>query len=153
MNLLGDVGLVLVGAGRFAGSHLAAAQPIGGALLLVGFPVVDFVRLHGIRVVLFVVDLTAGGILLAVDLLTLRTGELATVRCAIVVHLLVDVGLRALGAGGLAGSHLTAAQAVGDALVLIGFTVVGIVVAPNRAIGGRDGLRLRVLLRHLVIFV
>ena len=153
VNLLSDVGLVLVGPGRFAGSHLAAAQAVGGALLLVGFAVVDFVRLHGVPVVLFVVDLTAGGVLLAVDLLTLLTGELATVRLAIVVHLLVDVGLRALGAGRFAGSHLAAAQAVGDALVLIGFTGIGIVVAPDRAIGGRDGLRLRVLLRHLVICV
>src|SRR5580704_456406 len=131
VNLLGHRGLVLVGLGSFAGSHLAAAQAFGGALLLVGFPVVDFVRLHSVPVVVVVVDLAAGGILLAVDLLTLRTGELATVRLAIVVHLLVDVGLRLLSAGRLAGSHLAAAQAVGDALVLIGFTGIGIVVASD----------------------
>lgn len=153
VNLLGNIGLVLVGPGRFAGSHLAAAQPFGSALLLVSFPVIDFVRRDGIPVVLFVVDLAARGILLAVDLLTLRTGELATVRCTIVVHLLVNVGLRLLRAGRLAGSHLAAAQAVSDALVLIGFKGVGIVVAPRRAIGRRDGLRLRVLLGHLVIRV
>src|SRR5580658_1572194 len=140
VNLLGNRGLVRVGLGSFAGSHLAAAQPFGGALLLVGFPVIDFVRLHGIPVVLFVVDLTAGGVLLAVDLLTLRTGELVTVRFTIVVHLLVNVRLRLLGASSLAGSHLAAAQAVGDALVLISLAGIGIVVAPHRAIGRRDGL-------------
>jgi hypothetical protein len=98
-----------------------------------------------------VVDLAAGGVLLAVDLLTLLAGELAAVGFAVVVDLLVDVGLRALGAGRFAGSHLAAAQAVGDALVLVGLAGVGVVVAAGRAVGGRDGLRLRVLLRHLVI--
>src|SRR5580658_4979791 len=104
VHLLGDIGLVLIGPGRFAGSHLAAAQAFSGALLLVGFPVVDFVRRHGISVVLFVIDLTARGVLLAIDLLTLRTRELATVRFTIIVHLLVDVRLRLLSAGCFAGS-------------------------------------------------
>src|SRR5208337_452077 len=103
VNLLSDVGLVLVGPGRFARSHLAAAQPVGSALLLVGFPVVDFVRLHGIPVVLFVVDLTAGGILLIVDLLPLLTRELATIRLPVVVYLLVNIGLRVLSPGRFAG--------------------------------------------------
>ena len=153
MNLLGDIGLVAVGAGGFAGGHLAAAQAVGGALLLVGFAVVDFVRVHGVAVVLFVVDLTAGGVLLAVDLLTFLAGELAAVGDAIVMDLLVDVGLGALGAGRFAGGHLAAAQAVGDALVLIGLAGVGVVAAAGGAVGGRDGLRLRVLLRDLVIGV
>jgi hypothetical protein len=98
VNLLSDLGLVLVGPGCFTGSHLTTAQPLGSTLLLVGFPVVDLVRLHGIPVVLFVVDLTAGGILLIVDLFTLLPRELATVRLPVVVHLLVYVGLRTLGA-------------------------------------------------------
>src|SRR5580700_12082050 len=39
VNLLGDRSLILIRPGRFTGSHLAAAQAFGRALLLVGFPV------------------------------------------------------------------------------------------------------------------
>ena len=61
--------------------------------------------------------------------------------------------LRAFGARRFAGGHLAAAQAVGDALVLIGLAGVGVVVAAGGAVGRRNGLRLRVLLRDLVIGV
>src|SRR5271168_2155297 len=69
MNLLRGLGLGGVGLGRFAGSQLAATKAVGRTLLLVGFAVVHGVWLNGVAVVLVVVDLTAGGILLAVDLL------------------------------------------------------------------------------------
>lgn len=71
-----------VGQERSDTSCLSARNQLGGALLLVGFPTVDLVRLHGIPVVFQVVDLTAGGILLAIDLLALPFGELATIRLA-----------------------------------------------------------------------
>src|ERR1035438_877797 len=113
VDLLGDIRLIAVGAGRFAGGHLAAAQTLGGALLLIGFTIVDLVWPDGIAVVFLVVDLTACGVLLAIDLLTLLAGEMAAVGNAIVVNLLVDVGLRAVGAGCFARGHLATAQAVG----------------------------------------
>src|SRR5271154_671956 len=102
---------------------------------------------------LFVVDLPAGRVLFAVDLLLLLAGQLATVGGGVVGALLVDVRLCALGFGGFAGGHLTAAQAVGDALILIGFTRVGVVVFAGAAVGSRYRLRRRVLLRHLMISV
>src|ERR1035438_8465117 len=39
VNLLVDSGLVPVSPGGFSGSHLAAAQSVGGALLLVGLAI------------------------------------------------------------------------------------------------------------------
>ena len=93
-------------------------------------------------VVFLVVDLTAGSILLAVDLLTLLAGQLAAVRHAIVMYLLVDVRLRTIRASRFAGGHLAAAQAIGNALVLVRLAVVGIVVAAGRAVGCRNRLRL-----------
>jgi len=41
--------------------------------------------------VLFVVDLTAGAVLLAVDLLTFLASELPAIGGAIIVNLLIDV--------------------------------------------------------------
>jgi hypothetical protein len=79
MNLLVDSRLVLVRASRFSGGFLAAAQTLRSARLLVGFAVVDLIRLDRISVVVFVVDLAARPILLRIDLLTLLTCELATV--------------------------------------------------------------------------
>ena len=98
-----------------------------------------------------VVNLLARGILLAVDLLPLLVGELAAVcrrdRCGPADRLRTV----SVGAGRFTGGHLAAAQAVGNALVLIGFAIVGVVVAAGGAVSGRDGLRLRVLLRDLMI--
>ena len=123
--------LAAVRPGSFAGCHLPAAQTVCCTLLLVGLPVVDLVRSYCVRVVFFVVDLSAGVVLLAVDLLTFLTGQPATVGRAIVVYLLIDARLRAIGASRFAGGHLSTAQPVGNALVLIRFAVIGIVVAPD----------------------
>ena len=106
VDLLINTSLVAVGSGGLTGGHLAAAQAVGGALLLVGFPVVHFVRVDGVCVVLLVVDLAAGGVLFAVDLLALLAGQLSAVGGAIVVDLLVDPRLGAVGAGRFAGGHL-----------------------------------------------
>ena len=73
---------------------------------------------------LFVVDLFAIFVLLFVDLLFLLCVECAAVSGTVVVNLLGGLGLVCVGLGGLAGSHLTAAKAVGRALLLIGFAVV-----------------------------
>ena len=151
VDLLGHPRLIRIRAGRFTRGHLSAAQSVGSALLLVGFAVVHLVRSDRGPVVLLVVDLLAGRILLLVDLLLLLVGELAAVRHAIVMHLLIDLGLGALRAGGLTRGHLSAAQAVGDALVLIRFALVGVVLTSRTTVGGRDGLRLHMLLRDLMI--
>ena len=122
-----------------------------GSLLLVGFTVVDCVGSYRVGVVVLVVDLTAGVVLLAVDLLTFLVGEGAAVGDTVVVDLAVDVGLSAIGAGSFARGHLAGAETVGDALVLIGLAVVGVIGLSGRAVGGRDRLRLHVLLGDLVI--
>src|ERR1035438_5419463 len=74
VNLLGGFGLVAIGLGGFAGSHLTAAEAVGGALLLIGLAVVYGVGFDGVGIVFFVVDLPAGGVLFAVDLLALLAG-------------------------------------------------------------------------------
>ena len=71
-------------------------------------------------VVLLVVDLLAVLVLLAIDLGLLSFGQCAAVGGAFVVDLLGYAGLVGIGSGGFAGGHLAAAQAVGDALILIG---------------------------------
>ena len=106
VDLLIHVGLVGVGAGGFAGGFLTRAEPLGGALLLVGFTVVDFVGGYRVAVVVVVVNLAAGVVLLVVDLLPFLVGEGASVGDTIVVDLLVDVGLGAIGAGGFTRGHL-----------------------------------------------
>lgn len=135
VNLLGRLGLVGVGFGGLAGSHLTAMKAVRRALLLIGLAVVDGVGFDGVSVMFFVIDLTAGGVLLAVDLLFFLAGQLATVGSAIVVNLLVDLRLGSLGLGGFAGGHLTAAEPVGDALILIGFTCVRIITSASAAVG------------------
>ena len=151
VHLLVDAGLVGVGAGSFAGGFLTGAEALRGALLLVGFTVVDCVGTDRVGIVVFVVDLTAGVVLLAVDLLTFLVGEGASVGDTVVVDLLVDVGLGAIGAGSFARGHLAGAETVGNALVLICLAIVGVIGLPGRAVGGRDGLRLYVLLGDLVV--
>ena len=151
VHLLVYARLVGVSAGGFAGGFLTGAETLCGALLLVGFAVVNFVGPHGVGVVVVVVDLAASCVLLAVDLSALLVGEGATVGLAIAVDLVVDVGLGVVGAGGFARGHLAGAKAVGDALILICFTVVGVVGFAGRAVGGRDGLRGHALLGHLVV--
>jgi hypothetical protein len=99
VNLLRGFGLVPICFGGFARGHLTAAEAVGGALLLISLAVVYGVGRYRVGVVFLVVDLTAGSVLFAVDLLALLAGELATIGGAIVVDLLVDVRLGALGAG------------------------------------------------------
>src|SRR6185312_4013477 len=101
----------------------------------------------GIGVVVLVVDLTAGAILLAVDLLTLLAGESAAVGDAVVVDLAVDIGLALVGASCFAGGHLATAYTVRNALLLVGFTLIdlrAIGVCSEPAASGRRVARVRV---------
>ena len=69
-------------------------------------------------VVFLAIDLTAGAILFVVDLRVFLAGEPASVGLTIGVDLLVNTLLAIFGAGGLAGGHLAAANAVGNAILL-----------------------------------
>jgi hypothetical protein len=86
-------------------------------------------------VVLLAVDLTAGAILLAVDLALFLAAEFASVGLAIGVDLLVDALLTILGAGGFAGSHLAATDALGNAILLVFAALADLVVAVVGGIG------------------
>ena len=99
---------------------LAAAQPLRDPLLLVGFTIVDGVWRDRAAVMVVVVYLPARAVLFAVYLLLLLIGQRAAIGNTIIVHLPIDAGLSVFGAGGFAGGHLTGAEAIGDALVLIG---------------------------------
>jgi len=74
VNLLSGFGLVGIGLGGFTGGHLTAAKAVRRALLLIGFAVVDGVGFDGVVVMFFVIDLFAGRVLFAIDLLFLLAG-------------------------------------------------------------------------------
>ena len=137
MDLLVYFRLIAISACGFARGHLAAAQSIRGALLLIRLAVVNFVRLHGVAVMFFVGDLLAGAVLFAVHLLPLLIRQLATIGCPVVVHLLIDVRLRAIRARRFTRGHLAAAQSVGDALILVRLALVGLIAAARASVWSR----------------
>ena len=69
--------------------------------------------LVGLRGVLFLIDLFAGVVLLAVDLLTLLRRESTAVGGAFIVHLAVDVGFAVFEMRGFAGIQAPRSDAVG----------------------------------------
>lgn len=79
----------------------------------------------GLRVciVLLVVDIPGSGVLFFVNLLLLALRQLATVGCAVRLHLLINTALLVLELGGFAGSQLAALDALRDALLLIGLAL------------------------------
>ena len=79
------------------------------ALLLFGLDAV---------VVLLAIDLAAGAILFVIDLGALLASKFAAVGLAIGVNLLVDALLTIFGAGGFAGGHLAAADALSNPILL-----------------------------------
>ena len=66
---------------------------------------------------LLAIDLTAGAILLLIDLLLFLPRKLATVGLAIRMNLLVDSCSRFSVLPGFAGSHLAAADALRNAVL------------------------------------
>lgn len=92
-------------------------------------------------IVLLAIDLTAGAVLFVVDLGALLTGQFAAVGLAIGADLLVDALLAILGASGFAGGHLSTANTLGDAVLLIFATLADLVVA----VVGRVGIVLVVV--------
>ena len=75
-------------------------------------------------IVILARDLPGGLVQFAIDLLSLLTGQPSAVRCTIIVYLLIDVGLSAVGAGSLARGHLSIAEPICDALVLVALTLI-----------------------------
>jgi len=79
--------------------------------------------------VLLAIDLTAGAVELMVKPSFFLAGELAAIRGAIGVILLVDALLAILGPCGFAGGHLAAANALRDAIPLVLAALADLVVA------------------------
>src|SRR6266851_6564284 len=80
-------------------------------------------------VVVLALNLLAGTILFAIHLLVLLLGQLTAIGLTICMHLLVDALLLVLSADGLAGAHLSRANAVGDALLLVALPLAHLAVA------------------------
>ena len=80
-------------------------------------------------VVLFLVDLVAGVVLFAIDVLLLRRRQSAAVRSPVCVRLAIDVLLTIFRSGSFAGRHLTALDALRDSLLLFGAAIAHLVVA------------------------
>src|ERR1700692_2058118 len=74
---------------------------------------------RGFFVVLVVVDLAAGAVLLPVDVCFFRRREPSSICAAVRRLLMVDILFVVFGFCGLRRRHLPAADAVGDALLLI----------------------------------
>ncbi len=70
-------------------------------------------------IVLLAIDLTAGPVLFAVDLLMFLTGEFPAIGGAVCADLLIDALFTVLGACHFSSRHLTALDAVGDSVLLI----------------------------------
>ena len=100
---------------------------------------------------LLVVNLAAGAVLFAVDLLPFLSSEGAAVCGAIVVDLFVDVGLTLVGAAGFGSGHLTGLSALSDTRLLVAGAIVDEGLLAGGAVGGGDGRGPGVLLCDLVI--
>jgi hypothetical protein len=70
-------------------------------------------------IVLLIVDLLTSVVLFTIHLLPLLLVQVAAIRLAIRMNLLVDLRLPVLRAPRLVGIHLSAADAVGDTLLLV----------------------------------
>lgn len=84
-------------------------------------------RTIGARVVLIAVDVAAHLILLVIHLSVFLPRQVPTVRCAIVVHFLVNVRFLVFQVAGFARRELARANALSDASLLIAFTRVHVV--------------------------
>jgi hypothetical protein len=100
--------------------------------------------------VLLAIDLTAGAILLAIDLSLFLVGQFATICGAVGANLLVDSLLAVLSASGLSGGHRSILDSVGDAILLVFSALSDFIVAVVSLSGvvlvGVDGLAQIVLL-------
>lgn len=126
VNLLIDALFAIFGAGGFTGGHLAAANALRDAVLLVCAALADFVVavVGGVGVVLVVVDGAAEIILLAIDLATLLWSELAAVGRAVGMNFAIEIGFATFEVLSFAGSELTGLDAVGDTILLVFAPVV-----------------------------
>src|SRR5579862_1291133 len=116
-----DVLLVLLGFRRFACVHLATVNAIRDALLLVALALAYFAVRTRLRrpVVLVVVDRTADVVLLLVHMRALFRSQLSAIGRTIILHFVIDVGFARFQVLGFAGSQLSGANAVCDAVLLI----------------------------------
>ena len=72
-----------------------------------------------IAVMVLPIDLAGRVVLFVVDLLPLLIGQPASIGRPIVMHLPIDIGLPLVGASCFSGGHLTIADSIRDALLLV----------------------------------